>query len=51
LVREDGGRDAKTKLASRFDLRDFHQVFMIRGMPLAILARVVNARIAETLKG
>jgi uncharacterized protein (DUF885 family) len=43
--------EAKAKLGPKFDLRDFHQVLLQGGMPLTILERVVNARIAERLRG
>ena len=41
--------EAKAKLGSRFDLREFHQVLLLGAMPLTILESVVNRRVAERM--
>jgi uncharacterized protein (DUF885 family) len=41
--------EAKARLGPRFDLKEFHQILLLGGMPLSILERTVNARIEEKL--
>ncbi len=43
--------EAKARLGARFDLRDFHQVLLQGAVPLTILEKLVNQRIAERLRG
>jgi uncharacterized protein (DUF885 family) len=42
--------EAKARLGARFDLRDFHQVLLQGAVPLTILEKLVNQRIAERLR-
>ncbi|WP_324749837.1 DUF885 family protein [Sphingomonas sp. LY54] len=44
-------REAKARLGARFDLRDFHQVLLQGAVPLTILEKLVNQRIAQRLRG
>ena len=41
--------EAKAKLGSRFDIKDFHQVLLQGAMPLTILEQVVRERVASRL--
>lgn len=41
--------EAKAKLGDRFDLRDFHQLLLQGSMPLTVLEKLVNQRIAARL--
>jgi uncharacterized protein (DUF885 family) len=43
--------EAKAKLGSRFDLKNFHQVLLLGSMPLTILERQVAARTASSRLG
>lgn len=42
--------DAKTKLGDRFDIKDFHQVLLQGSVPLTVLEKLVNDRVAARMK-
>lgn len=42
--------DAKNKLGDRFDIKDFHQVLLQGSVPLTVLEKLVNDRVAARMK-
>ena len=42
--------EAKNKLGDRFDIKDFHQVLLQGSVPLTVLEKLVNDRVAARMK-